>query len=125
MGYFFWEKWMLRRRARRMGIASLPLAERERLARQLGFYDDLVKLLDRLGIHRPRHQTPMEFSDSLLFLPSEPYRTICRLTQVFYRVRFGKAELSTAQRRRLHNVLDRLAEDLGRASKTSGSPATD
>jgi hypothetical protein len=125
MGYFVWEKWMLRRRARRMGIASLPVAEQERLARQLGFYDDLVQLLDRLGIHRPRHQTPMEFSDSLLFLPSEPYRTICRLTQVFYRVRFGKAELSTAQRRRLHNVLDRLAEDLGRASKTSGSPATD
>jgi transglutaminase-like putative cysteine protease len=121
MGYFFWEKWMLRRRARRMGIASLPLAERERLARQLGFYDDLVKLLDRLGIHRPRHQTPMEFSDSLLFLPSEAYRTISRLTQVFYRVRFGQAELSAAQQRRLHNVLAHLADDLGRTMKVAAA----
>ena len=55
----------------------------------------------------------MEFSDSLLFLPSEAYRTIQRLTQVFYRVRFGQAELSPSQQRQLHNVLAKLANDLG------------
>jgi transglutaminase-like putative cysteine protease len=122
--YFLWEKWMLRRRARRMGISSLPPAEQARLARQLGFYDDMVLLLERLGIRRPIHQTPMEFSDSLLFLPSEAYRTIGRLTQVFYRVRFGKAELSPSQRRRLYNVLSRLADDLGQAGKSAGKTAS-
>jgi hypothetical protein len=114
-GWFFGERWMLRRRAERIGIESLPNSERFRLARQLGFYDDLLRLLDRHHIRQPAHATPMEFSRSLSFLPADAYDTIHRLTELFYKVRYGGTELPIARRRRLSNVLVRLAEDLGRS----------
>ena len=114
--YFLYEKWMLRRRARRMGMESLPASEQIRLARQLGFYDELLRLLGYHGIAWPRHLTPLEFSGSLLFLPSDAYETVRRLTLLFYRVRFGRAELSAAQQRRLATILSRLAIDLSRPS---------
>jgi hypothetical protein len=112
VGYFLWEKWRLRRRAVRIGLEALPPDEQLRLARQLGFYDDLVQLLARHQIVRPRHLTPMEFSQSLTFLPAAAYETIHRLTEMFYRVRFGKAELDGGQRRRLHTTIGRLSAEL-------------
>jgi protein-glutamine gamma-glutamyltransferase len=107
-GWSLWQRRQLRRRAMRMGIESLPPEERHRLARQLGFYDDLVRLLARHDITRPPHLTPMEFARSLLFLPSDLYETVRRLTGVFYRVRYGRADLTPAQQRRLGNVINRV-----------------
>jgi hypothetical protein len=112
--WFLWERWQLRRRAARIGIESLPESEQLRLARQLRFYDDLVRMLDRRRIARPRHLTPREFSQSLLFLPADVYQTILRLTELFYRVRYGGVELTPARQRRLGTVLDRLSHDLAR-----------
>jgi len=106
--YFLYERWKLRRRARRIGISALPADRRVRLARQLGFYDDLMRLLDRHNIRRPAHLTPLEFSGSLSFLPNEAFDAIRRLTEVFYRVRFGQTELTGAQQRRLARVIDRI-----------------
>jgi hypothetical protein len=79
----------------------------------LGFYDDLIRLLGRHKIARAPHQTPMEFAKSLLFLPTDVYEQIRRLTGVFYRVRFGKADLTPAQQRRLGNVIGRVGAALG------------
>ena len=115
VGWFLWERWMLRRRAARIGLKALPRDDQKRLARQLGFYDDLLRLLGRHGIARPPHQTPMEFSRSLMFLPNHAYETVRRLTGVFYRVRYGDAELSSGQRHHLQAVLDRLEGELGAA----------
>jgi hypothetical protein len=109
VGWFLWERWTLRRRAARIGLESLPPADQARLARQLGFYDDLVKLLARHQISRPRHLTPMEFARSLSFLPSDAYAAVLRLTDIFYRVRYGRAELHPGQQRRLSTVINRLS----------------
>ena len=106
------DRWQLRRRAARIGIDSLPREQQLRLARQLAFYDDLVSLLGRHKIHRQPHQTPLEFSESLLFLPSGVYNGIRRLTDVFYRVRYGQAELTPARQRRLGTVIERMAGEL-------------
>ena len=76
VGRFFWEKWMLRRRARRIGLENLPASAQLRLARQLGFYDDLMQLLERYGVVRPRHLTPLEFSESIAFLPNQAYTSV-------------------------------------------------
>ncbi len=116
VGWFVYERMKLRRRAERIGLDALPVSDRTRLARQLGFYDDLLRLLDRHHIRRPTHLTPMEFSDSLSFLPSETYHTIRRLTEMFYRVRFGGLSLRSDQQRRMGTVLTRLADEM------SGSP---
>ena len=112
VGWFFFERWKLRRRAARIGIVDLPAAAQVKLMRQLGFYDDLVRLLHRHGINRLPHHTSLEFCDSLAFLPSQAYDTIYRLTRLFYRIRYGQTELDTGQQRRLGNVIDRLARQM-------------
>jgi hypothetical protein len=103
------------RRAARIGIESLPSDERLRLARQLGFYDELLTLLERRGIRRPPHFTPMEFTDSLAFLPAEAYHAVRRLTEVFYRIRYGRQELKPGQRDRLRGIIDSVEGILGPA----------
>jgi len=117
IGWFLWERWKVRRRAARIGLDSLPTDEQIRLVRQLGFYDDLLRLLEKHRITRPAHVTPLEFSDSLAYMPSEVYDTVRRLTNLFYRIRYGGAELQTPQRRRLINVIGRLESAMGPAPK--------
>lgn len=107
VGYLV-QRLRLMRRARRIGLDTLEGAEARRLARQLGFYDDLTRILERRNIERPAHMTPLEFGQSLTFLPAEAYDTIVRLTNVFYQIRFGNKRLSAGQRRSLARVIDRL-----------------
>jgi hypothetical protein len=113
VGWFFYERWKLRRRAARIGIVDLPASTQVKLMRQLGFYDDLVQLLERHGITRLPHHTSLEFCDSLAFLPSQNYDTIYRLTRLFYRIRYGQVELDAGQQRRLGNVIERLSRQMG------------
>jgi len=82
--------------------------------RQLGFYDDLLRLLQKHRILRPPHLTPLEFCDSLSFLPTDAYDTIHRITRLFYRIRYGQAELDVGQQRRLVNVIERLSRQMPR-----------
>jgi hypothetical protein len=65
-------------------------------------------LLERHRISRRPHLTPMEFSNSITFLPSEAFDAVRRLTEIFYRVRYGRKELSHAQQRRLGRVIERV-----------------
>lgn len=112
------ERWRLRRRARRIGLGDLPGDDQLRLARQLGFYDELLRVLEQRGYRRPAHQTPMEFTLSLVHLPSELYLAVLRITRIYYRIRFGRAELSPPYVRRLHEAVQRLEAAMG----TSGRP---
>ena len=108
IAWFLYEKLRLRKRAARIGIDSMPAAERLRLARQLAFYDALVQLLEKRRIIRPKHQTPLEWAETLSFLPKEAFDSIRRLTEIFYRIRFGTAEISSRQQARLAGVVERL-----------------
>lgn len=112
LSWFLLERAMLRRRAARIGIEWLPEGEQLRLARQLGFYDELLRLLAKQRIVRPPHNTPLEFSQSLSFLPADAYETVQRLTNLFYRIRYGGADLPPSRRRMLSNVLARLSDEL-------------
>jgi hypothetical protein len=110
--WFAVHQYRLRRRAHRIGIDSLPVHEQLRLARQLAFYDELTRILQKHRICKPHYLTPMEFADSLVFLSGAAYETIHRLTRIFYRIRFGSAELHPRHQRRLEHVVERLAHDL-------------
>jgi protein-glutamine gamma-glutamyltransferase len=112
IAWFAWERWRMWKRAARIGIESLPSDERLRLARQLGFYDELLTLLERRGIRRPPHLTPMEFTDALSFLPAEAYHSCRRLTEVFYRIRYGRQELHPGQRDKLRGIIESIARIL-------------
>lgn len=119
VGFLAWycrrllRKWMLRRRADRIGLDTLPDEARLRLAGQLGFYDDLLRLFERRNVGRSAAQTPMEFAGSLLFLPADAFATVRRLTGLFYRVRYGNQQLSGGLQRRLAAVVARLDVQLG------------
>jgi transglutaminase-like putative cysteine protease len=110
--HFAWRRWSLGRRAARIGLNSLPADEQQRLARQLEFYDELLRLLARRRISRLPHQTPLEFSQSLLFLPAGAYETIGRLTSLFYKIRYGGAVLSHARQKNLATVIQKLTGEL-------------
>ncbi|MFT3787952.1 MAG: transglutaminaseTgpA domain-containing protein [Tepidisphaeraceae bacterium] len=112
IGTYLYQQWLLRRRARRIGLGELRPDEQIRLARQLSFYDQLVRSLERHRIVRAPHQTPLEFGQSLTFLPAEAYDTIVRLTRIFYRVRFGEAKLAPSTRKRLDRVVQRIEHTL-------------
>lgn len=117
IGYVL-QQFRLRRRAHRIGFDTLPRNQRMRLARQLAFYDLLTRILHRHHITRQHHLTPLEFADSLVFLPSHAYKTIHRLTELFYRVRFGSAQLSPQQQRRLEQIVWRLSDTLDNLHRT-------
>ena len=106
--WYSFRRYRLRRRAARIGLADLPPDAQARLVRQLAFYDGLVRLLARHRIARPPHLTPLEFSRSLAFLPANAYDTIGRLTNIFYRIRFGGADLDDGRQRRLLDMVARL-----------------
>jgi len=113
---FLIERIRLHRRARRIGIELLSTGDQYRLARQLRFYDDVLLILARHHIERPRHLTPLEFSRSLTFLPSEVYRDFYRLTEIFYRIRYGPTTLPPHPRRNLFTVVYRIQQSLDIAS---------
>jgi hypothetical protein len=112
---FLIERIRLHRRARRIGIELLSSDDQYRLARQLRFYDDVLLILARHNLERPRHLTPLEFSRSLTFLPSEVYRDFYRLTEIFYRIRYGPATLPPHSRRNLSSVVSRIQVGLDSA----------
>ena len=103
----------LYRRARRIGLDALPNPDQLRLARQLAFYDQLLKTLERRDIVRGRHMTPREFGTSVNFLPAEAYDLVQGLTRIFYRVRYGEVELQPAQQKRLVRSVERVDTLLG------------
>lgn len=110
---FAWERWMMRRRAARIGLEALPGSDQIRLARQLGFYDDLLRMLEQRGYRREKHLTPMEFASSLTHLPSEVYDSVRRLTRIYYRIRYGRAALPPPYQQRVGRTLARLEPALG------------
>jgi hypothetical protein len=108
IGYFIYEQSRLRRRAARIGLDRLPPEQRRRLARQLGFYDDLLRLLDRRGITPAPHLTALEFSEQLSYLPNQTFHDIRRLTRLFCRIRFGGAELNHYRKKVLNDAIARI-----------------
>jgi uncharacterized SAM-binding protein YcdF (DUF218 family) len=112
VGWFLIERWRLRRRAKRIGIDSLSTPDQLRLVRQLGFYNDLLRILERHHIERPRHLTPLEFSRSLAYLPAQVYDDIFRLTELFYRIRYGPSRRSAYSRRYFSAVVYRIQQTL-------------
>jgi transglutaminase-like putative cysteine protease len=112
IAWYLYERRRIRRRAARIGLDNLPVNEQIRLARQLGFYEDVIEALRRRDVRRPAHLTPQEFSRTLSFLPVEAYETIERLTRIYYRVRYGGARVQAAQQHRLGEAVRRLNERL-------------
>lgn len=114
--YAFWRdrknwRWFLGRRG---GAANRPTVE---------FYRRLEKLLSRLQLHRKPGQTPLEFArqaadalrgvirdtplaEDMADLPSLPTRIVA----AYYQVRFGHAQLDSAEAAAIEQSLSRLVQ---------------
>jgi len=68
------------------------------------FYERLIALLEKQGITREPHQTPLEFSATVGISEA------AIVTAVYNRVRFGKEELSPSESRRVEEALTKLEE---------------
>ncbi|HWB55294.1 MAG TPA: DUF3488 and transglutaminase-like domain-containing protein [Tepidisphaeraceae bacterium] len=119
VGYFVFERWRLRKRARQIGLDALPTSDQIRLARQLGFYANMMAFLQSRNISRQPYQTPMEFAESLSYLPADAFDLVQRITRIFYRIRYGQARLTAGHQRHLANALDRLRQCLSFVHKPS------
>jgi hypothetical protein len=72
------------------------------------FYERLLALLARRGFTRESHQTPLEFAAQVNVADA------ATITWAYNRVRFGRQDLSTAERRALEESLANLEKDIPR-----------
>ncbi len=97
--------WQAARRVRRLGWRQglqvwPPGAEGETSG--VEFYERFIKLLETQGVRRESHQTPLEFADTLGLNEAQA------ITAAYNRVRFGRMELSSAERKQIDALLTAL-----------------
>jgi hypothetical protein len=86
--------------------------------RRIAFYDELLRLLEAHELPKPCAATPLEFAQEtrrqLEHLPGGA--AVCsfpaELVERFYRVRFGREDLSDPESERVHRMLRSLQEAL-------------
>lgn len=69
---------------------------------RVDFYERLVALLERQGIKREPHQTPMEFASAVGMSEASA------ITNAYNRVRYGEENLSISERKQIEQLLSRL-----------------
>ncbi len=92
---FFWQ------RRRRHQISTTPIL----------FYQEMLSILERNGYSRAPSSTPAEFLESIgMSLPTEVKPDVVRLTELFYRARFGNYPLSDDERGHVETSLHHLQQ---------------
>jgi transglutaminase-like putative cysteine protease len=87
-------EWVGRRLARRPGRA------------RVAFYQDLQRLLKRRGFERGAATTPREFAEQVAAQLETARQPLRELTEAFYRIRFGGAQMHEDEERRLRTVIE-------------------
>ncbi len=95
-----------------LGLNGLTKARRKLLIRNLGFYLDMIELLERAGFTRPDWQSPMQFATELAEANPLRFDPVIALTEAFYEVRFGQSELLPQRRAVLKAHLTQLSQNL-------------
>jgi transglutaminase-like putative cysteine protease len=78
------------------------------------FYERLISLLERRGLQRDSHLTPLEFAHALNFQPA------LAITRAYNRVRFGGQPLSEVELREIDQTLEQLEGESGPSSSLAG-----
>ena len=121
-----------RRRVARLQLDRLPPERRRRLSRHLGFYLQMLDLLERHGHHRPAWQSPYHFAHELTQKRPLMFDPVVSLTEIFYNVRFGHQPLSDSLRERVQihlrqleqNFVARHEEDLPQFEASDDGPSS-
>jgi len=96
---------LLARRVRRFGWRRglemwRPASETQ--ASRVEFYERLILLLEKQGLTREPHQTPMEFASAVGMSEARA------ITNAYNRVRFGEEKLSQSEQKRIEELLSGL-----------------
>ncbi len=107
----------LLRRARRfrraLHLEHLHRWEARRLLRQLGFYLDLLDVLRRGGLEKPRWQPPLAFAEVVRALRADIAPHMRDLTTRFYAVRYGERPITPEQVDEARGTVKAMATALG------------
>ena len=86
-------------------VDSLAINLRQEASR-IDFYEDFIRLVGKRGLKREEYQTPLEFAAVV------GMGDAAIVTAAYNRVRFGAAELSTAESRQLEEALGRIRKSV-------------
>lgn len=76
----------------------------------IGFYQKMLQILQKKGIKKPGHLTPLEFAQQIAILNPQAYSAAQQLTAAYYKCRYGNAELADSQRKTIKSLLGHLKE---------------
>lgn len=94
----------IRRIGWRRGLAVWGLRAAPETTR-VDFYERLIRLLEKQGLKRAPYQTPLEFAVGL------GMNEVIVVTEVYNRVRFGRAKLTGAEQRQVDLALAKLEKE--------------
>ena len=83
---------LLRRRRRVVAAIRLDVSDRNRarrLARQLGFWADALRIMERRGLKKAPSETPLAYSRRAAAADPEVGASLAYLVELMYRIRFG------------------------------------
>jgi hypothetical protein len=110
-------RWLLLRLGRRLRRALVRRRGRRLGRANVAFYQDLQRVLKRRGFERTPATTPREFTQQVATAMEDMRAALEELTDVFYRVRFGRAPLEPQEERRLRAIIESV-----RSAPISRSP---
>ena len=93
--------WRIRHFGWRRGL-KVWQAGAESESSRVEFYERLIAALEKRGLKRESHQTPLEFASSV------GSREAQAITNAYNRVRFGEERLSTAERKQIELLLSQI-----------------
>ncbi len=100
--------WIVRRIRRSAGGFSFRWPGRQRQARTVAFYFQMLDLLRAKGLSKPDTLTPREFLRKIPAPPSPLRPAAAELTGLYYRVRFAGLPLSDQEQQRVLKLLSGL-----------------
>lgn len=84
----------------------------QRLLRQLGFYLDMLRVLERGSCAKPYWQPPLAFAGTLARTKPTAAETVRELTTMFYEARYGGRRLTTEDLKEAQTLIGGLDESL-------------
>lgn len=93
-----------------LGLRHVRGRQYHRMLRQLGFYLDMLTVLDRAKIAKPQWQPPLQFAEQLALSHPDEATIVRQVTDGFYRARYGRRPLSQEELRELRTGVSTLAD---------------
>lgn len=87
----------------------------------IGFYRQMLQTLQAIGIHKERHLTPREFALRVTAYGRD-FAPVGFLSEMYYRVRFGRCELDREKQENLKNALNKLRVFVASSARSCPRP---